>query len=54
MGQGGGGMEETAHLFQAEESWEAVFGCCANEVECLPVASKGVAERSSWVVAVVS
>ena len=40
MVQGRGGMEETAHVFQAEESWEAVFRLGSNEVESLPVAPK--------------
>ena len=42
MVQGGSGVEETVHLFQAEESREAVFGRCANEVESLPAACKDV------------
>ena len=40
--QGGGGMEETAHLFQAEESRESVCRLGSNEVEGLPVAPKDV------------
>ena len=40
MGQGSGGREETAHCFQAEESWEAVCRLGSHEVECLPVAPK--------------
>ena len=40
--QGGGGMAETAHLFQAEESREAVCRLGAHEVEGLPVAPQDV------------
>ena len=38
--QGSGGMEETAHCCQAEESWEAVCRLGSHEGECLPVAPK--------------
>ena len=38
MVQGRGGMEETAHFFQAEERGEAVLRLGAHEVEGLPVA----------------
>ena len=40
MVQGRGGMEETAHVFQAEESREAVCRLGSHEVEGLPVAPK--------------
>jgi hypothetical protein len=40
IGQGSGGMEETVHFFQAEESWEAVCRLGSHELEGLPVAPK--------------
>ena len=40
MVQGSGGMEETGHCFQAQESWEAVCRRGSHEVEGLPVALK--------------
>lgn len=45
--KGGSGVEETVHLFQAEESRESVFGLCAHEVEGLPVARKDVVVEES-------
>jgi hypothetical protein len=42
LGQGGGDMEKTVHVFQAENSREAVCRFGPNEVEGLPVAPKDV------------
>jgi hypothetical protein len=47
MGQGGGGVEETVHLFQAEESWEAGGGLGAHEGEGLPGAPRDVVGEAS-------
>ena len=45
--QGGGGIEKTAHFFQAENSRESVFRLGSNEVEGLPCAPEDVMVEES-------
>jgi hypothetical protein len=45
--QGGDGIEETAPLFQAEESRESVFRLGSNAVEGFPVTPKDVVGEES-------
>jgi hypothetical protein len=47
MVQRGGRVEETVHVFQAEDSREAVFGLGSHEVEGLPGAFKDVRVEES-------